>query len=350
MPRLEFAARAFIALGIAAVLAASVFLLWWSRSVFLLLFAGVVFGVFLQGVSDWLGRRTKLAYKWSLAVVVAVLLTILGLMFWLLGAQIASQFSQLASTLPASSEQLQQRLQKYEWGQWLLQQAQNGGDLPAGGRVVSRVTGIVGSVVAGITAIVIIGFVGLYGAIEPSLYRKGILHLVPLDRRDRAGEVLDALNVSLRNWLIARIASMLIIGVLTSLGLWFLGVPMFLALGLLAFLLVAIPNLGPVLAAIPAILVAWSHGGTTLAGQTVALYLVVETIESYILLPLLQEETVSLPPILSVIGVVFFGAIAGLLGAFVAAPLLVVLMVLVKMLYVEDVLNDHNIKGLDAED
>jgi predicted PurR-regulated permease PerM len=346
----EFAKRVLIAAGIGAIVIATLFLLWWSRSVFLLLFAGVVFGVFLHGLSDWLTRRTKLAYHWSLGVVVLLLLTILGLTGWLLGAQISSQFSQLAETLPQSFRQLQEQIERYSWGEWLIEKAQDGTALPNGQNIISRVTGIVGSALAGITGIVIIGFVGLYAAVNPGLYRKGILHLVPKPRRERGNEVLDTLASSLRNWLIAVIASMLAVGISTSLGLWLLGVPMFLALGLLAFFLVAIPNLGPVLATIPAVLVAWTHGGPTMGLQVLGLYLVVETLESYILLPLLQEETVDLPPVLSVIGVVFFGAIGGILGAFVAAPLLVVLMILVKMLYVEDVLDDHDVKGVGAED
>ena len=169
-------------------------------------------------------------------------------------------------------------------------------------------------------------------------------------RIERGEDVLDSLDGFLLRWLKARVLSMLIIGVLTTLGLWLLKVPMALALGLLAFCLVAIPNLGPVLASIPAILVAWSHGGDTLALQTLGLFVGIETVESYILLPLLQRETVYLPPILSVIAVIFFGAIGGILGAFIAAPLLVVLMVLVKQLYVEDLLNDHSVKsGAESE-
>lgn len=344
MNRSEFAVRALIACGVAALVVIVLFLLWWSRSVFLMLFGGVTFGVFLQGCSEWITDRTKLSYKWALGIVVTSLLVILGLVGWLLGAQISQQFSQLAETLPESISQLEQKIEEYELGDQIVDRAQNSQTFPSGQKLVTRVTGMMGAVLGGVTAFVVIGFVGLYAAIEPRLYRKGLLHLVPKAHRNRMSEVLHALNESLRRWLVARIASMLIIGVLTSVGLSLLQVPMPLALGLLAFFVVAIPNLGPVLAAVPAILIAWTHGGGHLALQTVALYIGIETVESYILLPVLQKETVYLPPILSVIGVVFFGFIGGILGAFVASPLLVVLMVLVKMLYVEDALDDHQVE------
>lgn len=342
--RHEFAVRTVMAVGIAILLAAGVFLLWWARSVFFLLFAGVVFGVFLHGISEWVRIRTNLPYYGSLGLVVVLLLAVLGLVGWLMGQEIASQFSQLAESLPLSFQQLQGQLEEHPWGRWLVEKAEDGTEFSGGRGIISRVTGIVGGLLNGLTALIVIGFVGLYAAIEPNYYRKGVLHLVPKKHRGRGEDVLNALDNSLLRWLKAIILSMLIVGVLTTLGLSLLGVPMALALGLLAMSLEGIPNLGPLLASVPATLVAWSHGGDNLALQTAGLFLGIQMLESYVILPLLQRETVYLPPILSVIAVVFFGAIGGILGAFVAAPLLVVLMVLVKLLYIEDALNDHTVK------
>jgi predicted PurR-regulated permease PerM len=345
MDRHEFAVRSFLAVGIALLLVAGVFLLWWARTVFFLLFAGVVFGVFLNGVSEWVQSRTKLPYFGSLSIVAVLLVAALGLAGWLMGREIASQLTQLADSLPLILGQFQEQIEQHQWGRWLIEKAENGSDFSGGRGVISRVTGLVGALLNGLTGIIVIGFIGLYGAIEPRYYRKGILHLVPKRHRPRGEEVLEALDNSLLRWLKARLLSMLIIGILTTVGLWFLGVPMALALGLLAFCLEAIPNVGPVLASVPAILVAWSQGGGTLALETFGLFVAIQTIEGYILLPVIQREAVYLPPILSVIAVVFFGAIGGILGAFIAAPLLVVLMVLVKLLYIEDALNDHTVKS-----
>lgn len=345
MNRQEFALRTCMAVGIVVLFAAGVFLLWWARSVFFLLFAGLVFGVFLNGVSEWLQGRTGLSYFGSLSVVVTLLLSALGLVGWLMGSEIAFQFSQLAEALPVTFQKLQDQLEQYQWGRWIIEQAEDGNNFTGRHSIISQVTGLVGGLLNALTAIIVIGFIGLYAAIEPRYYRKGVLHLVPKAHRARGEEILNAMEDSLIRWLKARILSMLIIGALTTVGLSLLGVPMALALGLLAFCLEAIPTLGPVLASVPAILIAWSHSGETLALQTAGLFLVIQTIESYILLPLLQRETVYLPPILSVIAVIFFGAIGGILGAFIAAPLLVVLMVLVKQLYVEEVLDDHTIKS-----
>lgn len=107
----EFATRALIATGVVALVAVVLFLLWWARYVFFILFAGIVFQVFLQGTSDWINRMIKVPYKWSLGTVVVLLLIILGLAGWLIGDQIASQISQLAGTLPKSFRQLESKLQ-----------------------------------------------------------------------------------------------------------------------------------------------------------------------------------------------------------------------------------------------
>jgi predicted PurR-regulated permease PerM len=315
---------------------------------FLLAFAGVLLGVFLHGLSDWLRQHSGLGYHWSLAAVVVSLLVLLGLAGWLLGAQISAQVSQLVQALPESLNQLRSQLERYPWGKWILSQAPDSGSLLGQGDALSRVTGFASSVLSVIGGIAVIVFVGLYAAVEPGFYRRGVEHLVPPARRGRAREVHAALGHALRWWLVARLASMSVVGILVSIGLTLLGIPMALALGLLAFFLVIIPNIGPVLAAVPAILVAWSQGSTQ-ALSVLGLYVGIEIVESYVLLPVIERRTVRLPPALSILNIVLFGMVGGVLGAVVASPLLVAGMVLVKMLYVEDTLGDHSVRSLDPQ-
>lgn len=130
---------------------------------------------------------------------------------------------------------------------------------------------------------------------------------------------------------------MSVIGALTTLGLWLIGVPSALALGLLAGLAEFVPLIGPIAAAIPALLVASSQGmdGVMLVA---ALYLVIQQLEGYLLTPLVTRELASVPPALTLFAIVAAGLALGVLGILFAAPLTVVAYLLVRKLYVEHAL------------
>jgi predicted PurR-regulated permease PerM len=127
---------------------------------------------------------------------------------------------------------------------------------------------------------------------------------------------------------------MVSVGAMTCLGLWIIGVPMALSLGILAGFAEFVPYLGPIVSAIPAILVAFTLGPTT-ALETTGLYLCIHGIEAYVLVPLIQRKAVALPPALGILAVVFFGLMLGPLGIIFAHPLTVCIIVLVQQLAVE---------------
>src|SRR5690606_6459507 len=265
-----------------------------------------------------------------------------GLAIWLVGAQVYRQVSQLIDTLPETLHNLREGLLKTSAGRWLLSQASgSSGGIPRE-TLLPRLTGVTTAGLNFVGGLFVMIFVGLYGAVEPRFYRSGILHLVPKQHRGRADEVLSVLCYALWWWMMSRLASMCVVGVLTTTGLWLLGVPMPFALGFIVFILVMIPNLVPVLAAVPAILAAWQQGAQT-AGYVVRLSVGSEPVESYVLLPWLERRTVFHPPVLSIASIVLFGVISGILGAFVAAPIMVAVIVLVKLLYVESGLGDHDV-------
>lgn len=140
-------------------------------------------------------------------------------------------------------------------------------------------------------------------------------------------------------WLIGRLLSMLIVGITVTISLWLLGIPLALTLGLLAALLDFIPNLGPTLATVPAVLLALMQSPTQ-AVYVLLIYIVIQQAESYLLTPIVQHRTVSLPPALTIIAQVILGVLFGVMGLILASPLAAVVLVLIKMLYVEDVLGD----------
>jgi predicted PurR-regulated permease PerM len=141
----------------------------------------------------------------------------------------------------------------------------------------------------------------------------------------------------LRLWLLGQLASMTMIGVLTALGLWAIGVPSAFALGLLAALAAFVPYLGPILSALPALLLALNEGTDTLL-FTAALYIAVQQVESYVVTPLIQQRVATLPAAVTVFAIVAAGLLFGAPGVLLAAPLTMVAYVLVKRLYVEEAL------------
>jgi len=167
-----------------------------------------------------------------------------------------------------------------------------------------------------------------------------LLHLVPKARRPRLLEVLRSLGHVLRWWMIGQAVDMVIIGSLTAVGLWVIGVPLAMLLGLIAALFNFIPNFGPLFSYVPAVLLALVESPAK-AGWVTLLFLVLQNLEGYLILPMVQRRAIDLPPGLLIFIQVLLAVVAGGLGFALATPIAAASMVAVKMLYVEDVLDDH---------
>jgi predicted PurR-regulated permease PerM len=190
----------------------------------------------------------------------------------------------------------------------------------------------------------VIIFLAVFLALQPKVYRAGLVMLVPKTGRARAHEVLDCISSTLVKWVLGRLVSMSFVGVLTWLGLTLMGMPMGAVLGLFAGLVTFIPNIGPVVAMVPAVLLAFVHGGPQEALYVVGLYLVVQTLESSAVSPVVQQRLISMPPALILTGQLVIGSFTGLLGLTLATPIIAIIVVLVKMLYVQDALGDEEVK------
>lgn len=323
------------------VLVALALALWQIVDALLLAFAGVLVAVFLRGLAQTLRGYTPLSMGWSLAVVGVTLLVLLGLGLWFMGPRVAEQFSELAQTLPQTIEEFRQSLLQDSWGRYLMDQASSssGAELGGGEDIFTRITGVASSVFGALTNIVLVLFIGIFFSVSPELYKRGVVLLVPPPRRTRVEEALSTAGHALWKWLQGQFVAMFFVGVATTVGLLLLDVPMALALGVVAGLLEFIPFIGPVAAAVPGILLALTES-PTLGFYTALFYLLVQQVESNVVTPLVQRQAVSLPPVLVVLATVAAGLLFGVLGIILATPLLVVVLVLIKMLYIEDKLGD----------
>jgi predicted PurR-regulated permease PerM len=339
----SYAVRVVVTLLITVLIAFGVFLLWRGIDILLEVLAGALFGLFLEALACRVQGRVRIAYGWALALVLAVLFTAVGGLFWLTANRLIAQTEELSRKLPQALKQIEKEIRRADPGDQLAKAVpQSVQDLTSQQGMFERVRGLVTGVANALIGMLVILCVGVFGAAEPDLYKDGLLHLVPLDRRRRVRQALDAVLYNLRWWMVGQFCLMVMVGATTALGLWLMGVPLAFVLGLIAGLLEAVPYLGAWIACIPAALMALliSPGHMFMTGF---LFLGIHILEGYIVGPLVQRRSVRLPPALTLVAQILLGEVFGLLGLFVAAPLTVAAVVFIKMLYVEDTLGDRTL-------
>jgi predicted PurR-regulated permease PerM len=336
----DFLHRTVLFNGVALIFLLVLAGIWYSAEAILLIFACILFAILLFELSQLVHRHLRLRSRYALPLVVLIMLGIIGGGGVLMAPQISDQADKLTEAVPRALTELRRALGQYDLARRLLGGIPSDEQLrsylasmaPNAGLFFSGILGAVGNVL-------IITFVGIYFAAKPMLYVDGLVTLVPPAKRARARAVLAEIGRTLAQWLVGKAASMVVVGTLTAVGLTILGVPLALILGIIAGLLDFIPYLGPLMAGVPAILIAFSQS-PTLALYTMGLFGLIQLIEGYLLQPLIEQKSVSLPPALTIVMQVLFGTLFGLAGVALATPLTAVLAVLVTMLYVQDVLGD----------
>jgi predicted PurR-regulated permease PerM len=309
----------------------------------LYLFVAVMVAIFFHTLSKFVADHTPIKRKYALGLWLLLFATVGYFSFKLMAPSVAEQFDQLTSAIPKITQDAKEWLVKYEWGRELLEgNNMQGMDNEKAMGFFNQATGALGGLVHAISMGFVMLFIGLYLAWAPETYRNGFLHLIPLDRRKRIEEVMDLVGYTLKWWLIGRFIDMAFIGILVWLGLTFLGVPLSLILALIAAILNFIPNIGPFLGAIPAIIVAFG-AGTETAFYTAILFFIVQSLESAFITPMVQQKVISMPPALTLSAQVLMGATFGTIGLFLATPIAAGLIVAIKQLYVKDVLSDQTV-------
>jgi predicted PurR-regulated permease PerM len=350
MANQSFTERVLSTIAIVVFIVLLILLVVFAINALLLIFGAILFAIFLRGLADLLAEKTGLGKGLSLAVVGLSLVAVFGGAIYLLAPDIADQVKELRNELPRSIDTLRGKLEKYNWGQAILQQIPAPAEIVNGGaengNAIAQVGKFFSSTISVFLKFVVFVLLSVYLAAEPQLYINGFVRLFPPKRRERAREVLNAIGETLRWWLVGKFCSMIIIGILTTVGLWALGVPLFLTLGLFAAVTSFIPNFGPIIAVIPASLIALANNPIT-ALYVFPLYYFIQVVESYLITPNIERHTVRLPPGATISTQLILSVLIGGQGLILATPLVAAAMVLVKMLYVEDVLGD---KGKTQED
>ena len=314
-------------IAIAILGAAMAFIAWKAAIILLLIFAGIVFAIFLRGGAKWLSNQSGLSVQNSLAIIIVLLaiVTALGVIFAV--PRIAEQADDLVKSLPQFLTQIRRTIAKYGWGQFLLNQVQS--TEITSGELISRVAQILKLSAWTLTGIFVMLFLGFYIAIDPHPYLRGFFFMLPKKHHKRAQRIMDHIERHLQRWLLSRLVSMLTIGALTTIGLAMLDVPLPFTLGIATGLMSFVPNIGPLLSGALAAAVGLTVS-VELAFSVVVLYLFVQIVESYFVTPMVEQKVGKLPPAFVISVELIMGWLFGFIGLFVATPLAVVLMILIR--------------------
>ncbi|MBT0667628.1 AI-2E family transporter [Novosphingobium profundi] len=330
-------------LMIIVIFVVALWLMWSVRTLVVDIIGAVAGAVLLRAMADPISARTGLSPRLAVTLSVVILLILAGSALWLFGSTLSAQFTHLDKAIPQAWRSLREQIALLPFGQELLSSLTDALDFTG---IVPRLVSVFGSAA---TTLVLIPVGAVFLAAQPALYTHGLVTLFPCRQRPMVTDALHDSGRALRLWLLGQLISMVAVGLLTGVGLWLAGVPSAVALGLISGLAEGVPYLGPIIGAVPGLLLALIHGPET-ALWAMGIYVGVQQIEGNTLVPIIHRELVSLPPALTLFWIVAAGAVFGIIGMVFATPILVVLFVLVKRLYVRGMLDtDTSIPGETPE-
>lgn len=311
---------------------------WVLRDVVLLVFAALLLAVFLRKSAALLRERTGLPEAVGVVAVFTVIVgALVAIGFWQ-GPRIAEEVEILKRDLPAAFADLRARITRSEAAQQVAEELPSPREIVGESEdILDRARLVATTTTGALAAFGLWIFLALLFAATPRAYIRGLLAVVPRRHEARAAQLLETLRDTLWWWSLGRLMSMAFVGVSTTVGLTLLGIPLAFLLGLIAALLTFVPNIGPLVSAIPALLLAVA-GDPIDALWVALLYAGVQLVEGLVLDPIIDRTTVYLPPALTVTMQLVLGTLIGLAGVALAAPLTAVGMVLVSTLWVQGVL------------
>ena len=305
--------RAAVWIGMACAVALVVLLV----QPLLIILSGLVFASMLDGGVRLLGRVLPIGRGWRLLIVCLLVVAFLLGTFYLAGVQITAQVLQLRSTVETQAVRVTS---------WLTQQGLMPGASDMSGLArqalssVGRVTSWVGTAFGALTTLFMMMVIGLFVAMDPRVYDRGLQWMVPEDARAEFAVTVKRMAETLRRLLAGRLLGMAFEGVLTAFALWLVGVPMALILGILTGLLAFIPNIGAFISGALMVAVGFSAGADT-GIWALVVYVVVQTFDGYVVIPMVAKRTVDMPPALTLGTQILASALFGILGLALADPI-----------------------------
>ncbi|QCB54611.1 AI-2E family transporter [Sphingopyxis sp. PAMC25046] len=302
---------------------------------FMLVFAAIVLGAIFDAIASWICRKTKIGRGIALTLSVAGIVAIFAGAFMLFGSQLAREVDTIREQLPQALRGVEAFLDRYGLGQRVRELAEVGSDDIS--RLASQAGGYALAAGSGIADFVLVLVAAIFLASDPATYRRGLLLMLPTRAEETGALALDDAARGLKGWMVGQAVSSLVVAALTWAGLALLGVPAAGGLGLIAGLLDVIPMIGPIIAGVPAVLLAFTVSPMT-ALWTLLLFLAIQQLQGNFLQPMIQKQAVDVPPAVLLFAVVAAGILFGFLGVLLAAPLTVVVYVLVQRIYVKTLL------------
>jgi predicted PurR-regulated permease PerM len=311
--------RATIWLGLAAAMALVVLLI----QPLLIIFGGLVFASMLDGGVRLLGRILPIPRGWRLLIVMLCVIAFILGVFYLTGVQVAAQAEQLRTTLEAQGN----RVVAWASGLGLMPgRADINGLAQQAMGSFGKLTSFVGSAVGAVASLIMVVVIGLFVAMEPLLYDRGLQWLVPSDARAEFAITIDRMALTLRRLLAGRLLGMLFEGTLIWIALTIGGVPMALVLGLIAGVLAFIPNIGAIVTGVLMVAVGFSAGVNT-GWWAVATYFIVQNFDGYVVIPMVARRTVDMPPALTLSSQILASTLFGVIGLALADPMVAMIKV-----------------------
>ena len=327
---LELLKRTLLIVAVAAV----PFLIWYLFGVVLIAIGAIILAMLLrlgaQPFMRWLSLPEPLALLISGVLVLGVFVGT-GYLF---GTRITGEFQDVTQRVTSAVADIHRRLEGSSYGKFLLEHF-SGSDVSVTG-VLSGLLKISSRV---LEAVVIMVISAVYLSAQPRHYRDGLIWLFPTRAHAHASKIVDGIGEALRLWLLGQLIEMVVIGALSMMAVWMIGVPSPVALGLIAGIGEFIPYVGPLLAAIPALLVALTKSPEATLWTAVA-YLIIHQIEGNVVAPLIQRRMVSIPPAVMLLGIVAITYLFGAVAIIFAAPIVVIIFAGVNLLYVRDTLGE----------
>lgn len=318
--RREFA-KAAVWLGLAVAIALAALL----AQPLLLIIGGLVFASMLDGGARLLGRVLPIGRGWRLAIVCVLAVLFIVWTIFLAGSQFAAEAENMKLVVTGQINRI------LGWAEGL--------GLATGDATqeihrqimgsIGKVTSAVGTALGAVSSIAMIIVIGIFVAIDPRVYERGVAWMLPLEKRADFYITTSRMAYMMRRLMAGRLVGMAVEGVGTWLLLSLGGVPMAALLGVLTGLLAFLPNIGSIISGVLTVLVGFSAGVDT-GLWAIGVYAVVQTVDGYLIVPMVAKRAVDLAPALVLSAQLLFGALFGILGLTFADPIVAMLKVLLE--------------------